>query len=203
VKFLMKSSTETFQLSVLGFGLAIALITTKLGISAELGAFMAGAALSATEYQEATLHAIEPTSNLFLALFVCSTGLTIPPAFLGEHILVLASGVALIIAAKTLLIASVVLLFGFPPHTALGVGINLAQVGEFGFVLLSIASRYGMIPHEVSLLLIGITALSLLMTPFLMQISLKVISKLSKSRFEDTERAPLVVSNGNIIGHYE
>jgi len=155
VQYIMKSSAETFQLSVLGFGLAIALLTTRLGISAELGAFMAGAALSATEHQDSTLHAVEPTSNLFLALFVSSTGLTIPPAFLAEHILVLASGVALIIAAKTLLIASVVLLFGFPPHTALGVGINLAQVGEFGFVLLSIASRYGMIPHEVSLLLIG------------------------------------------------
>lgn len=203
VKFLKQSSTETFQLSILGFGLAIALITTKLGISAELGAFMAGAALSATEYQEYTLHAVEPTSNLFLALFVSSTGLTIPPAFLGEHILVLASGVALIIAAKTLLVTSVVLLFGFPPHTALGVGINLAQVGEFGFVLLSIASRYGMIPHEVSLLLIGITALSLLLTPFLMQISLKVISKISKSRFEDVDRAPLVVTNGNGPGHFE
>jgi Kef-type K+ transport system membrane component KefB len=203
VKYLKKSSSETFQLSILGFGLAIALITTKLGISAELGAFMAGAALSSTEYQEFTLHAIEPTSNLFLALFVSSTGLTIPPAFLGEHILVLASGVALIIAAKTLLVASVVLLFGFPPHTALGVGINLAQVGEFGFVLLSIASRYGMIPHEVSLLLIGITALSLLMTPFLMQISLKVISKMSKSRFEDADRAPLVVTNGSPPGYYE
>lgn len=161
VGYIMKSSGESFQLSVLGFGLAVALVTTKLGISAELGAFMAGAALSATEYQEQTLHAVEPTSNLFLALFVCSTGLTIPPAFLTEHILVLASGVALIIAAKTLLIASVVLLFGFPPQTALGVGINLAQVGEFGFVLLSIASRYGMIPHEVSLLLIGMWSCSI------------------------------------------
>eukprot|EP00889_Picochlorum_renovo_P001812 jgi/Picre1/28842/NNA_004239.t1 len=193
VQYIMKSSAETFQLSVLGFGLAVALLTTRLGISAELGAFMAGAALSATEHQDSTLHAVEPTSNLFLALFVSSTGLTIPPAFLAEHILVLASGVALIIAAKTLLIASVVLLFGFPPHTALGVGINLAQVGEFGFVLLSIASRYGMIPHEVSLLLIGITALSLLLTPFLMQVSLRFLPKMSKSRYDDdVELASLV-----------
>ncbi len=167
-------------------------MTTKLGISAELGAFMAGAALSTTEDQQAILHAVEPTSNLFLALFVCSTGLTIPPAFLIEHFMVLASGVALIIAGKSILIASVVLLFGFPSHTAVRVGINLAQVGEFGFVLLSIASRYGMIPHEVSLLLIGITALSLLMTPFCLQVSLKVVPRVAKSgRYDDQERAPL------------
>ena len=100
------------QLSILGFALLLALVTTKLGISAELGAFMAGAALSTTEDQQAILHAVEPTSNLFLALFVCSTGLTIPPAFLIEHFMVLASGVALIIAGKSILIASVVLLFG-------------------------------------------------------------------------------------------
>lgn len=179
------------QLSILGFALLLALVTTKLGISAELGAFMAGAALSTTEDQQAILHAVEPTSNLFLALFVCSTGLTIPPAFLIEHFMVLASGVALIIAGKSILIASVVLLFGFPPHTAVRVGINLAQVGEFGFVLLSIASRYGMIPHEVSLLLIGITALSLLMTPFCLQLSLKVVPRVAKSSRYDEERAPL------------
>ena len=155
VRYLLRFSAETFQLSVLGFSLAIALLTTKLGISAEFGSFMAGAALSATEFQESTLSAVEPTAHLFLALFVASTGLTIPPAFLSEHILVLASGVTLIIAAKTLLISCVVLIFGFPPQTALGVGINLAQVGEFGFVLLSIASQQGTIPQEVSLLLIG------------------------------------------------
>mmetsp|Transcript_10713 Transcript_10713/g.29780 ORF Transcript_10713/g.29780 Transcript_10713/m.29780 type:complete len:605 (+) Transcript_10713:68-1882(+) len=191
VQFIKRSSAETFQLSILGFALLLALVTTKLGISAELGAFMAGAALSTTEDQQAILHAVEPTSNLFLALFVCSTGLTIPPAFLIEHFMVLASGVALIIAGKSILIASVVLLFGFPPHTAVRVGINLAQVGEFGFVLLSIASRYGMIPHEVSLLLIGITALSLLMTPFCLQLSLKVVPRVAKSSRYDEERAPL------------
>jgi Kef-type K+ transport system membrane component KefB len=203
VSCIKKSSTETFQLSILGFALLVALITTKLGISAELGAFMAGASLSATEDQQMILNAIEPTANLFLALFVCSTGLTIPPAFLIEHFMVLASGVALIIAGKSFLIASVVLLFGFPSHTAARVGINLAQVGEFGFVLLSIASRYGMIPHEVSLLLIGITALSLLLTPFLLQISLKVVPKVAKSsRYDDQERAPLVTSSTR-PGHFE
>jgi CPA2 family monovalent cation:H+ antiporter-2 len=112
--------------------------------------------------------------------------------------MVLASGVALIIAGKSFLIASVVLLFGFPSHTAVRVGINLAQVGEFGFVLLSIASRYGMIPHEVSLLLIGITALSLLLTPFLMTVSLKVVPRVAKSsRYDDSERAPLVSHHTN------
>ena len=198
VQYIKRSSAETFQLSILGFALMLALCTTKLGISAELGAFMAGAALSATEDQQGILHAVEPTSNLFLALFVCSTGLTIPPAFLIEHFMVLASGVALIIAGKSFLIASVVLLFGFPSHTAVRVGINLAQVGEFGFVLLSIASRYGMIPHEVSLLLIGITALSLLLTPFLMTVSLKVVPRVAKSsRYDDSERAPLVSHHTN------
>lgn len=155
INFVSKFSAETFQMSVIGLSLAVSLVTTKLGISGELGAFMAGAALSVTEQQDSILHAVEPTAYLFLSLFVASTGLTIPPSFLAEHILVLASGVALIIAAKTVLISCVVLVFGFPPQTALGVGVNLAQVGEFGFVLLSIASQQGMIPHEVSLLLIG------------------------------------------------
>ena len=55
-----------------------------------------------------------------------------------------------------------------------------------------------MIPHEVSLLLIGITALSLLLTPFLMTVSLKVVPRVAKSsRYDDSERAPLVSHHTN------
>ena len=61
--------------------------------------------------------------------------------------------------------------FGYPAETALCVGINLAQIGEFAFVLLSVASQLALIPSSVYLLLMGVTALSLLVTPLLLQLS--------------------------------
>jgi len=192
-------SSETFQISVLGFCLATAVATTRLGISGELGAFIAGVMLAATDHQEAALSAAEPVAHLFLALFIASTGLTISPVFLADHILVLAAGVAVVIAAKIVLIAGVVLAFRYPADTALAVGINLAQIGEFGFVLMSIANQQGPIGSQVYLLLMGITALSLLLTPFLLQISTRLIPRVKGNASSDVELANLVVSCFGIV----
>ena len=173
-RFISKFSAETFQMTILGFALAASMAATHVGVSAELGAFLAGVLLSVTEQQESMVVAAEPVTQLFLALFIASTGLTIPPAFISEHLLVLAAVVAVVVTAKSLIIAGVVLVFRFPMDTALAVGINLAQIGEFGFVLLSMANQQGIIPSQVYLLLMGSTALSLLLTPFMLQLSVRL-----------------------------
>jgi len=173
-RLISKFSKETFLMTIIGFCLAASMATTRVGVSAELGAFLAGVLLSVTDQQETIMTAVEPVGHLFLALFIASTGLTIPPAFIAEHLLVLAAVVAVVITAKSLLIAGVVLAFRFPLDTALAVGINLAQIGEFGFVLLSMANQHGIIASQVYLLLMGSTALSLLLTPFLIQISVRL-----------------------------
>ena len=173
-RMISKFSPETFQMALLGFCMAASMATTRVGVSAELGAFLAGIILSVTDQQEVILASVEPVAHLFLALFIASTGLTIPPAFIGEHLLVLAAVVAVVVTAKTLLIAGVVLAFRFPLDTAMAVGINLAQIGEFGFVLLSMANQQGIIASQVYLLLMGTTAVSLLITPFMLQLSLRL-----------------------------
>lgn len=161
VRVISRSSSETFQMASLGFCFFVAMVTTRLGISGELGAFLAGVMLSATEQNETILHAVEPIMRFFLALFVASTGVAIAPWFLAEHFPVLAAGVAVVVAAKSLVVAGVVLLFRYPLDTALAVGINLAQVGEFAFVLLSLASQQHVIGTHVYLLLMGESILKL------------------------------------------
>ncbi len=173
-RLISKFSKETFLMTIIGFCLAASMATTRVGVSAELGAFLAGVLLSLTDQQETIVNAVEPVGHLFLALFIASTGLTIPPAFIAEHLLVLAAVVAVVVTAKSLLIAGVVLAFRFPLDTALAVGINMAQIGEFGFVLLSMANQHGIIASQVYLLLMGTTALSLLLTPFMIQISVRL-----------------------------
>ena len=59
------------------------------------------------------------------------------------------------ILGKSILISLVVWLFKFPVRTALAVGLSMAQIGEFAFVLLSVASQLGMLPYQVYMLLMG------------------------------------------------
>lgn len=53
-------------------------------------------------------------------------------------------------------ICGVVMMFGYPPRTALVVGLGMAQIGEFAFVLLSAASNQGLLQHQVYMLLMGV-----------------------------------------------
>ncbi|KAL4429184.1 hypothetical protein ABPG77_010163 [Micractinium sp. CCAP 211/92] len=162
---------DSFQLAAISFCLLCALATARQGVSAELGAFVAGVMLSATEQQETVLHHLEPLTQFFLALFISSTGLVLSPTFLLHHLPLLAAGATLVVISKTVLISAVVSAFHYPPLTALAVGLNLSQIGEFVFVLLSVANQQALLADNVYLLLMGITALTLLVTPLLLQLS--------------------------------
>jgi hypothetical protein len=123
--------------------------------------------VSASEHGERTLHAIEPVRNVFAALFISSIGLLLNPRFLWSHRAALLTCLALVVAAKTALTTLVVRAFGYSARTALIVGLSMAQVGEFSFVLLSRASSLRLVQRPAYLLLLGTTALSLLATPLI------------------------------------
>lgn len=175
-RLLAKHATaELYQLTIIAFCLVGSFISGYLGLSTELGAFVAGVMLSTTDQQEHALHQLEQVKAFFLSLFIASTGLVMSPRFLAAHLPVLAAGVFLVVLGKTVLISGVIMMFGHPPRTALVVGLGMAQIGEFAFVLLSAASNQGLLQHQVYMLLMGVTGLSLLVTPFLMQISTRYL----------------------------
>ena len=74
--------------------------TAPQGMSGELGAFLAGVMLSATDQQEVVAAGLAPISRLFLALFISSTGLVLSPRFLAHHLPLLAAGVVVVVVAK-------------------------------------------------------------------------------------------------------
>ncbi|XP_010453439.1 PREDICTED: K(+) efflux antiporter 6-like isoform X1 [Camelina sativa] len=81
------------------------------------------------------------------------------------HVDILLASVILVIIIKTTIVTTVVKGFGYNNKTSLLVGISLAQIGEFAFVLLSRASNLHLIEGKLYLLLLGTTALSLVTIP--------------------------------------
>ncbi|MCE0481603.1 K(+) efflux antiporter 4 [Datura stramonium] len=90
--------------------------------------------------------------------------------FLWNHIDILLAAVILVVIIKTIVVAAVVKGFGYTNKAALLVGMSLAQIGEFAFVLLSRASNVHLIEGKVYMLLLGTTALSLVTTPLLFKL---------------------------------
>eukprot|EP00210_Caulerpa_lentillifera_P001243 g1199.t1 len=158
-------SQDLFQILLLSYCCLCALIIGWLGLSHELGAFVAGCMLSSSQQVPVAVKAIEGAKNIFMTLFMASIGLLMSPTFLLEHVIILTCSVIAIIFCKTVIVATVVHAFHFDLSTSLLVGLSLAQISEFAFVLLSIAVDYKLLQVEMYLLLLGVTVLSLLCTP--------------------------------------
>ncbi|KAH9647427.1 K(+) efflux antiporter 5 [Citrus sinensis] len=138
---LSSQTNELYQLAAVAFCLLSAWCSDKLGLSLELGSFMAGVMISTTDFAKHTLDQVEPIRNLFAALFLSSIGMLIHVHFLWNHVDILLASVILVIIVKTAVGTIVTKLFGYSMRTSFLVGVSLAQIGEFAFVLLSRASN--------------------------------------------------------------
>ncbi len=163
-------SRELFLLGVVTLCLGIALITEHLGLSIEMGAFVAGLMISEVEYADQTLAYVEPLRDIFAALFFAAIGMLIDPLFLWENLDLILGLVSIVFVGKFFIITPLVRFFGYSFKTALIAGLGLAQIGEFSFVLASEGRNLGLVSRRVYLLLLGTTAVTLVVTPFILRL---------------------------------
>jgi len=162
-------SRELFLLGVVALCLGIALLTESLGLSIEMGAFVAGLMISEVEYADQTLTYVEPLRDIFATLFFASIGMLIDPVFLWNNLGLILGLVASVFIGKFLIITPIVRLFHYPWRTALIAGLGLAQIGEFSFVLASEGQALGLVSRQIYLLILGTTAVTLVVTPFVLR----------------------------------
>jgi len=163
-------SRELFLLGVVALCLGIALLTEHLGLSIEMGAFVAGLMISEVEYADQTLTYVEPLRDIFASLFFAAIGMLIDPVFLWNNLELILGLVALVFIGKFLIVTPLVVLFRYPLKTALITGLGLAQIGEFSFVLASEGQAMGLVSRRVYLLILGTTAVTLVITPFILRL---------------------------------
>lgn len=163
-------SRELFLLGIVALCLGIALLTEHLGLSIEMGAFVAGLMISEVEYADQTLTYVEPLRDIFASLFFAAIGMLIDPVFLWNNLELILGLVAMVFVGKFLIVTPLVMLFRYPLKTALITGLGLAQIGEFSFVLASEGQALGLVSRRVYLLILGTTAVTLVLTPFVLRL---------------------------------
>lgn len=162
-------SKELFLLGVVALCLGIALLTETLGLSIEMGAFIAGLMISEVEYADQTLTYVEPIRDVFASLFFAAVGMLIDPGFIWNNLELILGLVALVLIGKFLIVTPLVRAFRYSLKTSLIVGLGLAQIGEFSFVLASKGQALGLVSRRVYLLILGTTAVTLVITPFILR----------------------------------
>ncbi|GAV61857.1 Na_H_Exchanger domain-containing protein [Cephalotus follicularis] len=203
---LSSQTNELYQLAAVAFCLLSAWCSDKLGLSLELGSFVAGVMISTTDFAQHTLDQVEPIRNLFAALFLSSIGMLIHVHFLWNHMDILLASVILVVVVKTAVAAVVIKAFGYSTRTSFIVGVLLAQIGEFAFVLLSRASNLHLVEPKMYLLLLGTTALSLVTTPLLFKLIPNVINLgtllqwfPSESSTQNEEKASMIEVHNRLL----
>jgi CPA2 family monovalent cation:H+ antiporter-2 len=176
-----RKSEELFVLNLLLVTLGLAWLTELAGLSLALGAFIAGMLISETEYKHQVETDIRPFHDVLLGLFFISIGMLLDWRQVVAHwglVVVLVTGPVLF---KLALVTGLARLFGASMGVSLRTGLYLAQAGEFGFVLLTLAQKEQLVPPGLINPILASMVLSMLATPFIIQYSNRIVMKLVAS----------------------
>ena len=168
-------SSELFLLTVVALCLGVAWVTSQLGLSIAMGAFVAGLMISENDYADQALGKILPLRDTFACLFFASIGMLIDPTLLLGDLGKILELVTLIMVGKALVILPIVLAFGYSLKTAVKTSFWLNQIGEFSFVLALVGLDMGLISEQRYSLLLGTIAISLMLTPLWINLAPKVV----------------------------
>lgn len=162
--------SEAFTAASLLVVIGTSLLMNAVGMSMALGAFVAGLLLAESEYRHELEADIEPFKGLLLGLFFMSVGMTTNISLLLQHPLLIAGLVVGLMIAKALVLWSIARVAKFPGRHASPLAASLAQGGEFGFVLFSLAVGYGVMQQGLAQMLVIVVTISMAATPLLLKL---------------------------------
>jgi CPA2 family monovalent cation:H+ antiporter-2 len=172
-------SRELFVITVLITCFGIALITSEFGLSLALGAFLAGLVISESEYSHEAISTILPLKDSFNGLFFISVGMLMDISYFADNFIFIFTLFCGIISLKFFSGMFSMFLLRRPLRTSLQSSMNLAQVGEFSFVLAVAGLSAGLITQDIYQSFLSAAVLTMLLTPFLIQFSPYISSRIS------------------------
>ena len=176
-----RKSEELFVLNLLFITLGLSWLTELAGLSLALGAFIAGMLISETEFKHQVEADIRPFHDVLLGLFFISIGMLLDWRLVLDHWLL----VLLLLAVPTFLKAVLVTLLakrlGGTSGVSLRTGLYLAQAGEFGFVILTLAQESALVSPALLNPILASMVLSMLVTPFILMHSDRIVMKVVAS----------------------
>jgi glutathione-regulated potassium-efflux system ancillary protein KefC len=211
-RWIARSKTpEIFTAASLLLVVGIAALMLYVGLSMALGAFLAGVLLAESEYRRELETDIEPFKGLLLGLFFIAVGMSIDFSVIIDSPWLIAGVLIAFVAIKFIVIYGITRLMGVPFQERPVLTLLLAQGGEFAFVVFQAAAGAKVFPPATASLLIGVVALSMLISPLL----LIAIDKLWLPRYancgvelpdeiSEQQTAPIIIVGfgryGQIIG---
>ena len=161
-------SRELFTLSVLVLAVGTAVSAAKIfGVSMALGAFLAGLAVGRSEFSSRAAYDALPMRDAFAVLFFVSVGMLFDPRSLMQVPVIIALVLFVVVVIKPLAAMLTVRVLGEPKETAIPIGAAFSQVGEFSFILGTVALGLGIISDAGWNALVAASIISIALNPYI------------------------------------
>ena len=180
-------SHESLTIVSIALCLILVVIAAYFNYSTALGAFIMGSILAETPLAERIKKLINPLRDVFATVFFISIGMLINPKILINHWPVVLVVATFTIISKTLITNIGTFLSGQSINTSLRVGFSMSPVGEFSFIIISLGLVLQVIDSTLYQIVVGTAAITIITTPFLIQLSGKIAKKIEKNLSERTQ----------------
>lgn len=161
-------SRELFLLSIVVICFAVAWLTSSIGLSLALGAFLAGLVISESQYSYQALSSILPFRDIFTSIFFVSIGMLLNLQVLFKQPLIIAGLVILVFIVKILTGTSAFAIAGFSFRPALLAGIAISQIGEFSFILSRVGVNAGLLTQDMYQIFLAVSVITMALTPVIL-----------------------------------
>jgi len=165
------NSDEMLLVTVLGLCFGFCLLVVKLEYSMVLGAFLIGAIMAEARELMKIERLIEPIRDMFSAIFFVAIGLLLDPRVMLEYAFPIVIISIIVIVGKVFSCAIGAMIAGNDGKTSLKVGMGLAQIGEFSFIIASLGMSYKVVSDFLYPIAVAVSAITTLTTPYLIKAS--------------------------------
>ncbi len=191
---------ELFTLTTVLVAVGTALVFGHFGLSAALGAFLAGMVVSESKYVSRMVDEITPLRDVFNSLFFVSLGMLVEPGLWLAHPVVSLGLVVVIVAGKAALAGIAVWPVVRNVKIAAAAGLGLAQIGEFSLVVAAEAGRLGLVDASAGELFLAIAVPTMILTPGLTALAHRLAGRAGCDAPEVDLRDHLVIVGFGVNG---
>ena len=173
---------ELFILTIVVICFAVAWLSSSLGLSLALGAFLAGLIISESEYSHQATSNIMPFREIFTSFFFVSIGMLLDMSFLFENFWVVLGLTLLTFIGKGFLASLAAMVLKYPMRSVILVGLSLFQVGEFAFILSKTGIETGLLEETTYQYFLSVSLMTMAATPFVIMFAHQIVDYISSTR---------------------
>lgn len=177
---IIAGSQEFLFLFAIAWGLGSAALFSKIGLSSEIGALLAGICLAPLPSAQEIGAKLRPLRDFFLIVFFIALGSNLSLSSLGSKLSLIIASVIIAVLIKPLVAMGVMGFLGYTKRTSFKAAVSLAQVSEFSIVLIVVAKSKGLISNDIVSTIVFITLVSIAASTYMITFSDKLFSRFEK-----------------------